>query len=257
MHPMLAKVAVFLVATVSISLGAPGVAAAEVNVRMAGGTTWAKVLKKTFVSKLESDCGTSIDVQGIGSGRGLKKLMDRQAEIAMLAGSLDLIMKETNEKDPGTLKESDIRYTPIYRHDIAIAVNAGNPVGRVTTDQAQQIFSGKIRNWKQVGGPDMPIEVILPSKGEGSRLEVEKQLLDGGAFSTQAREMHVATEVPKALAESKGGIGSMPITHLTDQIKRLDVGRDIALPLGLVVRQGETSKPALCVVQTIAKLSAQ
>jgi len=208
-----------------------------------------------MVSRLESQCGSSIEVQGIGSARGLKKLMDREAEVALLAGSLDLIVNETNKKDPGTVKDSEIQYSRVYRHHIVIAVNASNPVAQVTSEQARQIFSGKVRNWKEVGGPDLGVDVILASKGEGARLEVQKQLLDGADFSARAREMSVATDVPKALEGSPGGIGSIPVTHLSSGIKRFEVGREIVLPLGLAVRRGESGKNVLCIVGELEKLS--
>src|SRR5262249_52873111 len=149
----------------------------------------------------------------------------------------------------------EIRYSRIYRHHIVIAVNERNPLDKVTSEQARQILSGKVKNWKEVGGPDLGVEVILASKGEGARLEVQKQLLEGADFSARAREMQVATEVPKALEGSPGGIGSIPVTHLSPGIKRFEVGREIVLPLGVAVRKGESAKKVLCLVEEIEKLS--
>jgi len=59
------------------------------------------------------------------------------------------------------IKEGDLRVYPVAKEPILILVNRDNPVNNLSLRQVRDVFSGKITNWKQVGGEDRPIVVVL------------------------------------------------------------------------------------------------
>ncbi len=95
----------------------------------------------------------TVDVQCGGSDRGLRDMRDGKADIAMLARAL---------KD----NESGLYGFPIARDGASLIVHKSNPVKSLSDAQVAAIFSGKATNWKQVGGPDARIEVILREKSK-------------------------------------------------------------------------------------------
>ncbi|MBA2672380.1 phosphate ABC transporter substrate-binding protein [Ramlibacter sp.] len=92
------------------------------------------------------------DVQTGGTSRGITDVRKQTAQIGMVSRAL-----YDNEKD--------LRSVLIARDGIAMIVNKANSVQKLSRDQVIAIYSGKVRNWKEVGGPDMPITVV--SKAEG------------------------------------------------------------------------------------------
>jgi len=65
-------------------------------------------------------------------------------------------------------KESGYVETPFCRNPLAVIVNGKNPVDSVTETQLQEIFGGKITNWRELGGPDQPIVVVVPGNETGA-----------------------------------------------------------------------------------------
>lgn len=97
-----------------------------------------------------------IEVQGGGSTAGIQALNDGLAQVGMCSRSLD-------ENESKT-------FTPITiaRDGLAMVVNPANKVSALTRTQIKDIYSGKVTNWKQVGGDDRPIQLIVREEGSGT-----------------------------------------------------------------------------------------
>lgn len=99
--------------------------------------------------------GVQIEVQCGGSGRGISDAREGKADIGMVSRSL-------------TAKEKDLYGFPIARDGISIILHKDNPVKSLSDAQVTGIYTGKITNWKRVGGKNAPITVINPKKGYSS-----------------------------------------------------------------------------------------
>lgn len=98
-----------------------------------------------------------IEVQQPGSSAGIKNTID---------GTSDLGMSSRDLKDEET---ADVEGTQIAIDGIAVVTNKANKVKDLKVDQVKDIFTGKITNWKEVGGEDAPIVVISREEGSGTR----------------------------------------------------------------------------------------
>ena len=96
---------------------------------------------------------------GGGSSNGIKLAGEGQVQIGMASRDL-----KTNEKTvyPG------LTAVRIGTDGIVLVVNADNPVEMLTTRQVRDIFTGKIKNWKEVGGKDEPISLVTTNKKHGT-----------------------------------------------------------------------------------------
>lgn len=114
-----------------------------------------EILGEDFEAKNE---GVSIEVQQIGSSAGIKNAIDGTSQIGMASRDL-----KDEEKAAG-LKE-----TQIAIDGIAVITNKNNTVKGLTLEQVKDIYTGKITNWKEVGGKDAPIVVVSREDGSGTR----------------------------------------------------------------------------------------
>ena len=99
--------------------------------------------------------GVSIEVQTGGSGRGLADARQGKADIGMVSRALGEA-------------EQDVHGLPIARDGVAIVVHKNNPVRALSDTQVADIYSGKVANWKQVGGRDAPILTVIAEAGRSS-----------------------------------------------------------------------------------------
>ena len=105
----------------------------------------------------EKDNDVNIEVQQVGSSAGIKNTIDGTSDLGM--SSRDLKDEETKEVDG----------TQIAIDGIAVITNTANKVTDLTSEQVKDIFTGKITNWKEVGGEDAQIVVVSREDGSGTR----------------------------------------------------------------------------------------
>ena len=105
----------------------------------------------------EKNNDVNIEVQQVGSSAGIKNTIDGTSDLGM--SSRDLKDEETKEVDG----------TQIAIDGIAVITNTANKVTNLTSEQVKDIFTGKITNWKDVGGEDAQIVVVSREEGSGTR----------------------------------------------------------------------------------------
>lgn len=99
--------------------------------------------------------GVRIEVQTGGSGRGISDVREGKSDIGMVARTL-------------VEKDRDLYGVPIARDGVTLILHRGNPVQTLNDREIIDIFTGKITNWKQVGGSDAPILVLASEPERGS-----------------------------------------------------------------------------------------
>ncbi len=99
--------------------------------------------------------GVRVDVQTGGSGRGINDAREGLSDIGLVSRALKP-------------EEADLVAFPIARDGVGIILHAGNPVGALTDEQVIGIYTGRIANWKEVGGKDAPITVVNKAEGRST-----------------------------------------------------------------------------------------
>jgi phosphate transport system substrate-binding protein len=158
-------------------LSIAGVAAAG-QVLLSGSTTFQKRVLEPSQKQMEKKTGVSCQVTAAGTVRGLKDLMKGEASAAIIACPLDTALLETGIPPEGTYQEH-----VIMQDKIVAIVNASNKVKGLTLSQLAGIHSGKIANWKDVGGPDDRIVVVVPPASSGTRAFIKDTLMKGAAIA--------------------------------------------------------------------------
>jgi len=220
-------IAVGLVAALSIgSLAAcsavpGGKADFNGNVVIAGSTS-VQPLSEVLAAGFEEDhMAMTVDIQGGGSGQGIKAIAAGIADI----GALSRNLKE-NEK-------SQVEKEYIIAMDgIAIVVNPDSAVANLTVEQIKRIYTGEIKNWSEVGGADAVITVVTREEGSGTRgafIEITGVLTkdeSGNEIDQTTIDALVQPStgaVKSTVANTPNTIGYISLGALDDTVKGLDV----------------------------------
>ena len=159
---------------------------------------------------------SNIVVQGGGSGTGLSQVQAGAVEI----GTSD-VFAET---------QKGIDATKLQNHLVAVVgivpiVNKSAGVKNLTRQQVSDIFTGKITNWKQVGGKNQNITVINRSKGSGTRGTFEGLILNGKK-PIQAQEQDSNGTVRKIVSSTPGTISYISFPYANDEnIQKLSIDK--------------------------------
>lgn len=131
------------------------------SITAAGSTAFQPFAEKLAELYMASHSGMNITIQGGGSAVGIQSALSGAADIGMA----DLVTLPPEAKD--------LKSVVVARDGIVMIVNPKNAVKNLSTDQVRDIFNGKLKNWKQVGGKDHPITVISREEGSGTRSSFE------------------------------------------------------------------------------------
>lgn len=151
----------------------------------------------------------SITLNAGGSGTGLKQVSEGSVDI----GSSDVFAKE---------KLPEAKAAELVDHKVAVTVMApvvskeiGTNVKSLTKAQLQDIFTGKVTNWKDVGGPDEAVVLITRPSTSGTRALFTKYALDGKEeLSNKSMENDDSGTLVQTVSQTKGAIGYVALSYL-------------------------------------------
>ena len=178
---------------------------------------WAEVYMKSHPDQI-------IQVTGGGSGTGIA---------ALINGSTDICTSSRPIKQSEMEKLKD-RYAtlgievPCAKDGITIFLNQSNPVKELTIKQLSGIFSGKIRNWKEVGGPDVEIRLYGRENSSGTYSFFKDNVVKSD-YAANCQTLPGTSAVVNAVSKDKYGIGYGGAAYATG-VKHCGVKRDDKSP---------------------------
>lgn len=152
-----------------------------------------------------------VNVQGLGSSAGIRATIDGVAELGM--SSRDLKPEES----------AVLNKQVIARDALAVIVHPNNPVGSLTREQIQHIFSGDIRSWDEVGGPPHPIVVVSREAGSGTFSAFEELVMQGQPLTTSAMRQGSNGAVRQIVADDQDAIGYISLGIVDETVKALQI----------------------------------
>ncbi|MBN3883285.1 MAG: PstS family phosphate ABC transporter substrate-binding protein [Nostoc sp.] len=158
-----------------------------------------------------------------GSGTGIQSLIDGQ--LAFAQSSRPVLDQELSRAQQ---RGFSLKQIPVAIDGLAVAVNPNLNIPGLTLKQLKSIYTGKINNWSQVGGPNIPIKPYSRRITDGGTVELFAQdILGGQAFSPNVEFISTTTQALQKLAGSPAGIyyASAPEVIPQCSIKALPLGR--------------------------------
>ncbi len=181
-----------------------GVSAAQAgNITVKGSDTMVILAQKWAENYMAKNPGTKIQVTGGGSGIGFAALQNKSTDLAN--ASRKIKAKEIAE----CVKAFGKRPTEykVALDGLSVYVAEGNPVKELSVDQLEGIFTGEIKNWKQLGGKDAPITVYSRENSSGTYEFFKESVLKGKDFVASAQTMPGTAAVLQAVIKDANGIG--------------------------------------------------
>ena len=169
--------------------------------------------------------GVKIQITGGGSGTGFAALQNQTTDLANASRKIKAKEIEACIKAFG---KRPTEYK-VCLDGLSVYVNAENAIKELTLDQLDGIFSGKIKNWKEVGGQDAPITVYSRENSSGTYEFFKEHVLKGKDFVASAQTMPGTAAVLQAVAKDKNGIGYGGAAYGAGA-KHLAVKRDSVAP---------------------------
>ena len=196
--------------SIALAMLAAGPARAQ-TLEAAGGLTFYKDVVEPNAQLIKDKTGLTIKYAGPTTGLGIFLLVEGRAKAAFALDTLEESIKQAHivAKDQGkpiTIPK-DLVYKPFATDKLVMIVNKQNSVSAISKAQFKQIAAGKVANWKELGGPDLPVKVITGSPTTATRLVVERQALDGQPFAAGATEVRTTAEELKRVSHEPGAIG--------------------------------------------------
>jgi phosphate transport system substrate-binding protein len=142
-------------------------------------------------------------VTGGGSGTGIAALINGTADICASSRPLRPAEIQQLQQKYGR-RPVEVR---VARDGLAVYVNRENPVDKLTLQQVRDIFTGKITNWKQVGGPNARIILYSRENNSGTYEFFKEHVLQGQDFAPHTQHMPGTAALVNAVAKDRWGIG--------------------------------------------------
>jgi len=188
------------------------------------GQAWAEA----FMKKAPS---VSVAVTGGGSGTGIAALLSKTCDIAELS-------RELKPEEIAMAKEKgfDPKQITVALDGLAVVVHPANPLSQLTMEQLADIFSGRVTNWKEIGGSDLPIVVLSREVNSGTHVYFKEHVLRGGDKESQAEFAANALMLPSSQAiadevdQNPGAVGYYGMGYISPREKALAVAKDAASP---------------------------
>ncbi len=177
------------------------------TLKIQGSSGFADEVLGPYQDRIEALTGHKLSLKPNTTAEGLLALLKGEAELAMISAPLESMVALLRKSRPD-LPFGLLREFRISRSRVAYAVNPGNPVRSVSLAKLKQILSGQIGNWRELGGPDLPIQVVSIRDGGGAKRTTEETLF-GGQRVTPRSELIVANaqEVVETVARDRGALG--------------------------------------------------
>lgn len=211
------SVALIIAIIVSIS----AVSQVKVNIKVKGSDTVLPLTQKEAEAFMKENTSSKITVTGGGSGVGIAAFVDGSTDIAMSSRKMKMSEK-MKLQDAGKAYKEVI----VANDALTVIVNPANKVNQLTKEQIEGIFTGKITNWKEVGGDDLKIVAYSRESSSGTYEFFKEKLLNNKNYGTSILMMPATGAVVQSVSQTKGAIGYVGFAYIEKNIKTLKISYD-------------------------------
>jgi phosphate transport system substrate-binding protein len=192
-----------------------------VNLKIKGSDTVLPLSQKEAETFMKKNTLAKITVTGGGSGVGIAAFVDGTTDIAMSSRKMKMGEKIKMQDAGKAFKEVTIAYDAL-----SVIVNPANKVSQLTREQLEGIFTGKITNWKEVGGDDEKIVAYSRESSSGTFEFFKEHILNNKNYGTAILMMPATGAVVQSVSQTKGAIGYVGFAYLDKNVKALKVSFD-------------------------------
>jgi phosphate transport system substrate-binding protein len=188
------------------------------NLVINGSTTVLPIAQLAVEAFMKENPDVKISLSGGGSSNGIKALIDNSTDIANASRFI-------KDKEVAMAVEKGVYPVPfaVAYDSIIPVVHPSNPMTDITLEQLKGIFTGSIKNFKELGGPDLEIVMVSRDTSSGTYETWEEKVLNKERVSPAAQVMASNGAVAQAVSKNKYAIGYIGIGYLNAEVRALTV----------------------------------
>ncbi len=191
------------------------------KITIKGSDTVLPLAQKEAEVFMKKNAGKSVTVIGGGSGVGISALLDNSTDIAMSSRKIKMDERMKLQDAGRAFKE-----VIIANDALSVIVNPQNKVNKLTRAQLEGIFTGKIKNWKEVGGDDMQIVVYSRETSSGTYEFFKEHVMNRKNYASSVLNMPATGAIIQSVSQTKGAIGYVGLAYVTKEVKDIAVSYD-------------------------------
>lgn len=158
---------------------------------------------------------------GGGSGVGLAAFLEGTTDIAMSSRKIKVSEKLKMQEAGKNYKE-----LIIANDALSVIVHPSNKVDRLTREQLEGIFTGKITNWKQLGGEDQKIIAYSRESSSGTYEFFKEHVMDNKNYAASVLNMPATGAIIQSVAQNKNAVGYVGLAYVDKNVKGVSVSYD-------------------------------
>jgi phosphate transport system substrate-binding protein len=189
--------------------------------KIKGSDTMLPLSQKEAESYMKANPSQTVIVTGGGSGVGISALIEGTTDIAQSSRKIKFDEKQKLQKVGKTVKEVTAAYDAL-----AVIVHPDNKVTDLTREQLEGIFTGKIKNWKEVGGDDLQIVPYSRETSSGTYEFFKESVLKNKNYKNGIMSMPATGAIILSVSQTGGAIGYVGLAYLNKDVKALRVSYD-------------------------------
>ena len=225
--PLLSALLILILLFALIGSGCLGQNTADDKLTISGSTSvlpLAQVLSERYMG---TNTETIISVKGGGSGTGIAELIDSSNDIAMSSRKI----KDAEISNANAKGIEPVEYE-IAKDGISVIINPSNPVNNLTLEQLQKIYSGEIKNWKEVGGEDSEIAAIARDSASGTQEFFKEAVMGETDFRSDLITQSATGAVTQEVTQNKKAIGFIGAAYQNNNVKTIGIntGSEVVMP---------------------------
>ena len=201
---------VWLIPLLLVAMSVGGCQRAKAGITVAGSTSvepFAELLAEEYMILHPH---SHIYVQGGGSSAGIEAVRSHAAHIGMSSRSL-------------MGKEKSLHAVTVARDAIAIIIHPKNPVEGLSLVGVRDMFSGKIKNWKELGGHNHPITLVTREEGSGTREAFQKLVMGEEEISLEALVQDSNGAIRQVVSGDPNAVGYISLGLVNEKVKALKI----------------------------------
>jgi phosphate transport system substrate-binding protein len=189
--------------------------------KIKGSDTVLPFSQKAAEAYKKKDSKSSISVTGGGSGVGIAALLSGTTDIAQSSRKMKFDERQKLQEAGKTVKEVVIAYDAL-----CVIVNPANKVTKLTREQLEDIFTGKIKNWKEVGGEDLKIIPYSRETSSGTYEFFKESVLKNKNYVNGIMSLPATGAIIQSVSQTKGAIGYVGLAYITSKVKDISISYD-------------------------------
>jgi len=222
----------------SLTCAILALAGGQTKLRVEGSTTVLPIAQMAAEEFMNARPDVTISVQGGGSGVGIASLMDKTCDIADASRA----MKDDEIKNAVAKGVNPVAHI-VAMDGIAVILHPSNKITNLSIDQIRKIYTGKISNWKDVGGEDKKIVVLSRDSASGTFEAFSKLALNGEKVRKDALMNASNKAIATTVENTPGASGYVGVGDITQKVKAVTVENVICVKKNILTKTYPLSRP--------------